>query len=85
MSNRAKRIAALLLAAITIMLCACSGQKSEGNPADVSGLPVNGGYSAELANVHYKGDYKQMDGKRNLRAGCFTGGFLLHRIRRFLR
>ena len=74
MSNRAKRIAALLLAAITIMLYACSGQKSEGKPVDVSGLPVNGGYSAELANVHYKGDYKQMDGKRNLRAGCFTGG-----------
>lgn len=57
-----------------LLLCACSGQKSEGKTPNVAGLPVNGESNVAFENMHYKGDYKQMDGKRNLRASCFTDG-----------
>ena len=56
MANKVKRIFALLLAIIMLLLCGCEKQ-GESNPNGKASSP-KGTLAAEFENVHYKGDYK---------------------------
>ena len=71
MANRIKRSFALFFAVI-MLLCGC--EKQGENNLNGKTASAKSTRAAEFENVHYKGDYKQVDGTKCINNGCFAEG-----------
>lgn len=74
MYGKTKRIIALLLAAVMLLLCGCEKQNGGEKSAGDTNAPAKGALTEKLANVHYKGDYKVMSNNTSVTSACFTNG-----------
>ena len=71
MANRIKKFFALFFAVI-MLLCGC--EKQGENNLNGKTASAKSTRAAEFENVHYKGDYKQVDGTKCINNGCFAEG-----------